>query len=494
MASIGRQLTAGLLVAVFATSAAIGAALYVGVRRALVVEHDRALAARALSLLSPGEFDHGELEFEFSPSVMEPFERRDAPDYFQIRQSDGTSFMRSPSLRGEDLPQLAGSAARPHAADVVLPDGSAGRAVGMSATVRAEEDLDAEEVSQATVSIVVARSRAELDRVLGLVSASIVAMSLLLPTGVALAVWFGVKRGLRPLGKLASETASIDVSTLSHRFATQEVPDELKPICTRLNELLARLQEAMERERRFAGAAAHELRTPIAELKNLSEVALRWPDEPSARESMKDAYAIACQMESLVAQLMALARGKEGRQLASTEPVAVADALAEAWRPFEMAAKEKKLCVSLDVPPDARIDTERALFASILGNLLSNAVEYTPAGGAIAVRCELSEESLLLVIENTQQGLGEEDIPKLFEPFWRKEASRTDSAAHSGLGLALVAMFARVLGGGACAEFADGNALRVKVRLPRLRNGESPVSCQREPTAERASPSFAPTK
>jgi two-component system sensor histidine kinase QseC len=245
---------------------------------------------------------------------------------------------------------------------------------------------------------------------------------------------------------VADQAAAIDASTLQTRFPAQEMPLELRPICERLNELLARLEQSFERERRFSADAAHELRTPIAELRSLAEVALKWPSgDGEAKTSFADTLAAARQMEGIVNGLLAITRCEAGKQRTVREQVEVAKLVDELWQPFVDKARSKELSVTRDVPAEARLETDRALFGSILNNLLSNAVEYTPPKGSIRIRYHLQDNRWVVTVANAVGNLRAEDLPHLFQRFWRKDTARS-TPEHSGLGLSLARAFAETLG------------------------------------------------
>jgi signal transduction histidine kinase len=309
--------------------------------------------------------------------------------------------------------------------------------------------------------VAVARDRAPLDQALGGVVWALAAMGVALLGAVPLVVTRGVRRGLRPLAQVADEAARMDARALvadggdaPARFSVAALPEELRPIGLRLNELLDRLAATFERERRFSADVAHELRTPVAELRNMAEVALRYPDEA---RPFDDVLGVAIQMESLVTTLLALARCEAGRQPVSLEPVDVARVLGDAWAPLAAAAREKKLEVA--PPPELAVvvQTDRVLLGAIVGNLLSNAVAYTPRGGQLSWRISAGE----IAVENTNRSLSAEDLPHAFEPFWRKDAARSDGL-HAGLGLSLAQAYARLLGAELRLEVAGG---KVTARL-----------------------------
>jgi len=144
-----------------------------------------------------------------------------------------------------------------------------------------------------------------------------------------------VRSGLKSLGRLANQAGQITASSLDTRFDLAHVPDELQPIYEKLNDLLGRLDDAFGRERRFTANVAHELRTPVAELRALSEVALRWPgDEKSAAQSFREVSTITRRMESVVTTLLALARSEAGASQATTASVDLSAEAADVWRTF----------------------------------------------------------------------------------------------------------------------------------------------------------------
>jgi two-component system sensor histidine kinase QseC len=220
------------------------------------------------------------------------------------------------------------------------------------------------------------------------------------------------------------------------------MPEELRPITSRLNDLLGRLEESFDRERRFSADLAHELRTPLAELRSLAEVELAWPEGKDSGQH-RATLNIALQMEAMVTRLLEMARSENGEISLQTEPVLMAPLLNEVWQPLADKAKRKQLAFTFNVPPDAAIQTDRALFRSILTNLLANAVEYTPQNGRGEINWR--KDTGELTVSNTVHDLGAADVPHLFERLWRKDKSRTGND-HCGLGLALSQTFAGFLG------------------------------------------------
>jgi two-component system sensor histidine kinase QseC len=222
------------------------------------------------------------------------------------------------------------------------------------------------------------------------------------------------------------------------------LPGELAPIAARLNELLARLEDSFERERRFSSDVAHEFRTPVAELRSLAELAIKLPDTRAA-DADHETLAIALHLESILTRLLALARGEHGGLPVARERVELAALVRDVCESFREKAAARELDLKVNVPADAQAETDPVLLRSILRNLVDNAVAYAPRGGAVEVEAAADNGRLTLRIVNTTDDLEERDLPHLFERFWRKDAARTGDG-HTGLGLSLARVFAEGIG------------------------------------------------
>jgi signal transduction histidine kinase len=245
----------------------------------------------------------------------------------------------------------------------------------------------------------------------------------LLLAATALLVPHVLRGALAPLNELADQAARVNADSLTERFPTNSMPAELRPISSRLNDLLGRLQEAFERERRFSADLAHELRTPIAELRSLAELALKWPEAREA-EADREVLAIALQMEGIVTRLLALLRSERGQLPVAMERIGLSSLVENVWRAFAKQAASKQLKVAREVSENAEVETDPVLARSILANLLDNAIEYTPVGGMVRVEGEVDARQIKLQVSNTVENLTADDLPKLFDRFWRKDLAR----------------------------------------------------------------------
>jgi two-component system sensor histidine kinase QseC len=472
--SIHGQLTARLLGVTVALCVGGAALVYAHQRAALTRAFDAASEgkARAVAALVMFEPD-GALEVEVNEHAL-PEYYGDAPaEYFELRRaSDGSLVTRPPRADGRDLAAWSPAWGVRHVADAPLPDGRSGRVFALTFMPRTEPPDEGEPPVAARApgaetgpfTLVLGRDRAELDRALGVLLGSLAVACALLTAGTATAVGLTVRAGLRPLRELADRVAGMSPEARGVRFEADRVAVELHPICLRLNELLDRVEDTVRRERRFTGNVAHELRTPVAELRAMAEVALCEPGlDEGARQNYRDALDVAVQMQSIVAALLALARCEAGQQPVAPEPVDLQELVAHCWQKT-MGARVPG--AEPEVPDGMTVRTDRALLGAVLNNLLTNARDYTPGGGAITCRAEQDgQPAPTLTIANATRALDPADVAKLCEPFWRKDAARSD-AAHCGLGLALVDALAKLLDIRMTIDLRPDRRLEVRLQFP----------------------------
>jgi two-component system sensor histidine kinase QseC len=521
MTSIRRRLTLGLLGITVSLSLAVGVLLYTFVRQSLIDHFDASLDAKegALGGLVKWGPTRG-LELDFADQTMPEFSRPTQPEYFELWRQDGSVMERSRSLQGLDLRRPAGHRGATSGAsdgagggaehfDLPLPDGRRGRA----ALVRVVPHYDDEHgpptaghaplrppEAESRLTLVVARERGEIDYTLRLLLGALAAASALLCGAAAVLVPAVVRRSLRPLGRMAEQAADIDVAHLEYRFPCHGLPPELLPICHRFNDLLGRLDASFKRERRFTADVAHELRTPLAELRSLAEVGLKFPRQSAGdgdggaaaegnlaadaspadydqAQSFRDTLNIARQMEGVVTVLLSIARAESGQPLAPPSAVRLGDVLRESLRPLAGRAEERGLSVHVDTDSAGTVWADPVLVRSMIDNLLSNAVEHATPGGSVecGVTGAAAAHEVTLTVTNSNDAVSAADLPHVCEPFWRKDAARTDGG-HSGLGLSLVASHARGIGAHLRINLTDSGAFRVAVSFPTRPGTPSPAS------------------
>lgn len=456
MTSIRRYLTIALTLAIGLLLAGTGWLVLAATRRALTQQFDAALITRAQTIIVTTEVDDGELEVELEFDRMAGFggDQAGAPfDIFEIRGADGAVVLRSPGLREPLLPDLVPPGDRePVFADATLADGTAVRAIALRF-----DPEDKRGRHRDSLLIVASRSGA-LGQTLDLLAwvlagAGLIALGLTVPIVRAV-----LGRGLVPVAELATRTAAIGAANLDQRLHVEDLPVELRPIATELNGLVGRLEQSFERERRFSSNVAHELRTPLAELHTVAELGKEWPDQATP-EAFAEVLAITQEMEAMIARLRQMARLESGTHAVDWQRVELAPSIEDAWERLRAQASERALGFERVIAPGA-IVADPVLWRSILANLLGNAVAYSPPGSVIRVQADQREVS----IRNPAGELTEDDLPRLFERFWRKDESRT-GYGHAGLGLALVRGFCELLGWQIHATISAGElALRIELQ------------------------------
>lgn len=438
MNSIRRQLTRRLLGTTVGLLGVGLAALLAVACYAVVRQFDIALRTKALAVSTVTVVTADSVRVEFTDRFLHGFDDERPRDFFQLWLRDGTTVARSESLGQAELPHLVGRYDRPRYFLCTLPNGRPGRAIGFNFKPKPARGI----TRSVEAELVVASDRDELDETLLQLAGLAAGCGVLFIGTTFWVVPRVLRRGLQPLDRLGDQAARIDASSLAARFPVGDLPDELQPIGRRLNDLLARLEQSFERERRFSGNLAHELRTPIAELRSLAECALKWPE---SRDNATDTevLAIARHMEDLATSMLALARGEHGLLAGPAQPVAFAAMVEEVWQTCVVKANARRLKVSRSFSP-VNVVADPVLLRSILVNLFENGVDYTPEGRELELGIERNGSVVVLRVANPAEDIVAADVTKLFEPFWRKEAART-GGQHVGLGLSLSQTFAAAM-------------------------------------------------
>lgn len=280
---------------------------------------------------------------------------------------------------------------------------------------------------------------------------------------VLLPLWIAVRRGMRPLNELADRVAARDAQDLSPLGLTPR-HDELRPLVTAFDGLLARLRGQLQRERAFVQDAAHELRTPMAVVAAQAHVLAHAVDDTERREAATALDAALQRSAHLSRQLLTLATLDEGRPTAE-QTVDLAALVQQALATQASRALDLGLEMSLDAPPSLPAQLDRAAFESVLNNLVDNALRYVPPGGRIAVTLAGSAAGLTLTVADDGPGIPAAQREAAFDRFWRGAAGA--DVAGTGLGLAIVRRAAARLGGRVHIEDGlDGRGCSIVLRLP----------------------------
>jgi len=443
---------------------ASGILLCVLVRNALWREFDESLAARARTLAAMAEQEDGRIELEFEDADLPEFRPSEHAEFYQVRTAGAGTIARSASLEGWDLVEIEGPVDRPAFESTVLPDGRRVRAVGIRFTPR-QEDGGGRSTKPLAVTLVFGRQTAAIEATLARIRSVMAAVGVA-AVAVSLSVLgWSVRRGLRPVDRLASQISGVGESDLGVRIEPAGVPVELLPVVDRLNDLLGRLERAFQRERRFTADVAHELRTPLAGARSVLEVALSRDREPEAyRQAMQDCLGINEQMHRMVENLLHLARADANQLEVANESVDLAALVRECWKPLAGEAGQRRLDVEWRLHESCTVESDRGKLRLVVQNILGNATAYTDDGGRIWIEVNPDGKCVEFAVTNTGSALPEQDVPRVFDRFWRGDTSRHGSGQHCGLGLSLCKILVELLGGSIEAS-SSGEIFKVAVRL-----------------------------
>jgi len=466
MSSLRRDLTLSLAAGIGLTSVFSGWALWIQIRASSGSDFDAALLAKAGALATLLEYREGdEVVFDFADEVMPEFHRPLEPDYFEIWIRDGGLLERSLSLRDCDLARRAGPVDAPLFWDLVLPDGRPGRAVGITTGVDYADEADVDHRHhEVYAQTVVAVSREGLDRRNAAVLRALrITGAALLAAGAAV-VGIALRRVAQRIRQLTDQLARVDSESLDARIDAGELVTELRPLAATLNTLLERLHVSFVRERRMTSNIAHELRTPVAELRAAVDVARKWPDDPElASQALSVGAKVSLRMSSTIETLLRLGRLQtEGCRL-ELSAVDFAQMIREMEETLAPEARRRSCWIEHRGATRAIVNADAPLARVLVRNLLENAATHSPEGSRIVSEVSSTDSALCWRLANPAGALTRDDVRVLGEPFWRKEESRA-GARHPGLGLALCRTISAALGWKLKFELQAGT-LQVFVRL-----------------------------
>ncbi|HEX9717985.1 MAG TPA: HAMP domain-containing sensor histidine kinase, partial [Actinomycetota bacterium] len=243
--------------------------------------------------------------------------------------------------------------------------------------------------------------------------------------------------------------------------------DEVDRLGETLNEMLERLEQALQRERRFVDEASHELRTPLANLRTELDLALRRSRSSEELEAaLRSAAEETDRLARLAEDLLVLARADRGRVPVRPEPVDLAELVGGTVEAFALRAAKAEVAIETHVPQGLRVNLDPLRIRQAMGNLLDNALRHTPPGGTVSVEVAHSDGFLSLGVRDRGEGFPAAFLPSAFEPFTRPDASRSREDGGTGLGLAIVRAVAEAHGGTAEARNRPEGGASITLRIP----------------------------
>lgn len=278
--------------------------------------------------------------------------------------------------------------------------------------------------------------------------------------------WFMARRALRGIEEVRRTATEIASGALDRRVAVGSRGDELDKLAQTFNTMLDRIQGLIVGMRQMTDNLAHDLRSPLARIRASAELVL------SAREPKRDCEPLAVsateecdRLLEMINTTLDIAEAESGVAELKINDVDLVDVVSDACELFQTVAEDKGIVIETRMPTDCHLKGDRQRLQRVIANLLDNALKYTPAGGRIRVRLHDESERVMLSIEDTGIGIAADQLPRVFERFYRGERSRSENG--NGLGLSLALAFVRSHRGDIAVTSSPGQGSTFTVTLPR---------------------------
>jgi len=276
------------------------------------------------------------------------------------------------------------------------------------------------------------------------------------------------RHGIRPVAEMATTARHISSTNLRERILPEGYPSELASLAGTFNAMLDRLEESFERISQFSADIAHDLRTPVNNIRGESEVALaraRTVDE--YREVLNSCLEEAVRLSDLIGDLLFLARAESPLTHLRRERIDVGELVRGVQEYYEASAADAGVYFSTGLPYEPVIaDLDRTLLQRAVSNLVSNALAHTPSGGSVVLGTNREHSSVRIEVSDTGSGIPPEALPRVFDRFYRVDTSRSQASGGTGLGLAIVQSIAVLHGGRVEISSKLGQGTRVTLLMP----------------------------
>ena len=271
----------------------------------------------------------------------------------------------------------------------------------------------------------------------------LLSMPLILAAATACGVWLG-RRALAPVARIADDARAITESSLSSRLAVPTSGDELQQLSETLNDMLDRIEQSFTRTRQFTADASHELRAPMTLIYTAAQHALRRErSHGELVESLQKILRESQRTARLIDDLLSLARGDAGSEGAALQPVDAGPVLRDVAEQAGVMGAARGIAIDLEIDDrPLTVDADEAQLRRLLLILADNAVKYTPEGGRVTLIGRVEAGEVRLSVADTGPGIAADDLPRVFERFWRADRVRSRDGGGTGLGLAIARQIA----------------------------------------------------
>jgi two-component system OmpR family sensor kinase len=316
-------------------------------------------------------------------------------------------------------------------------------------------------VIQVAASLADANANVRLARLLFLiVSAGILGAVVLTGAMLAQAV-------LRPIDQIVRRARMIGESALAERLPHPGTRDEMGRLVETLNEMLARIEQSFNAQRRFTADASHELRSPLSRLRAELELTLRRPRERGEYEdALRSCLSEVERLSHLTGELLMLARLDVSRPPEAPVSVDLVSILHDAVKRLGPEALRRNVALVMDAPTEVSVNVASTALSHVVANVLDNAVKFSPLGSEVRVSVAIEERVAVVVVSDAGPGILAEEVPRVFERFYRGSAARHMEAPGVGLGLAICRALVEGQGGRISVDSAHGSGATFRIRLP----------------------------
>lgn len=275
------------------------------------------------------------------------------------------------------------------------------------------------------------------------------------------------RRGLRPIAEMIEKTRLIQSTTLDQRLDLATCPAELAALARTFNEMLDRLEEGFERLARFSADIAHELRTPINNLRVQIEVTLQRPRSGDEyRHALVSSLEESLRLSRIIDSLLFLARASDPSTQVTREQLDLSQELELIREFYDAAALEARITLRVRCPLTAPLSADRVLLQRAAANLIENSLAHTAAGGWVEVTAHNREDAVVIEVGDNGCGIPAEQISRITDRFYRVDRARANGGARVGLGLSIVKSIMMLHGGSLNVQSEPGKGTRVSLVFP----------------------------
>src|ERR687896_388085 len=426
------------------------AGVYLLLRQSLHRNLDESMLNQANALLDIVQYEEDRL---FLPSEVSEMDRSQDEDFVRLFDASGNLLRFDNSAALEQVPVDA----------EVVANTFQGESITRSVKTSESDDL----MRVITLPIIrdeeivgvleVGKSEGDVSDTLTLI---LLIMGLAYPVALLTASFGGVflaGRALSPIDNITRTARQISAEDLNQRLSLRLPDDEVGRLARTFDEMIARLDDAFQRQRQFTADASHELRTPLTIIKGQIDVSLQRDREPEAyRQVLQAINEEVDRLIRLAGSLLTLTRADAGQVPVTFEDGDVAEVVAGVFEQIRPTAIEKGVECQLDPGPPVTIRGDQDLLLQLMLNLSSNAVRYTPSGGQVTLGWRVNASQVQLQVQDTGIGISQEHLPHLFDRFYRVDKARSRAEGGVGLGLAISHWIAEAHQGSIHVESAPG--------------------------------------